>query len=255
MKKVIVVLTIAFLAAASFAAYNLSWTGGAGTTDWHTATNWETDGGTNEIPSGDTILHTGPGTIDMDADGESSKSQLGELGDAVLNINNGATWASNGWLTNGYKFGYTSTINIDGTINVSTQRTYLSNAGEGIINVNGGAFNLNGHGLYLGQKSTGYGILNLNSGSMYINGISGTYFFVGSYSNAWEINIDDGILTVNGDVTDFVATYADQFNPINGKTEIVAELNPFGQTVIYATPEPATFGLLGLGFAMLRKKK
>lgn len=254
MKKVVVLLIVVCLGGLSFAAYNLNWTGGAGTTDWHTAANWQTDGGTNEIPSGDTILHTGPGTIDMNADGVSSKSQLGELGDAVLNINAGATWASNGWLINGYKFGYTSTINIYGTINIALNRTYLSNSGQGIINVNGGAFNLNEHSLYLGQKSTGYGILNLNAGTMYIAGYAGVPFVVGSYGDTWEINIDDGVLTVEGDLRSFVTSNADQFNPINGKTEIVADYNG-SQTVIYATPEPATLSLLGLGFALLRRKK
>jgi hypothetical protein len=179
-----------------------------------------------------------------------------------LNIDGGTLNVSEfGHLGNGATDNGTITIN-SGTLNCGTMIPSLGNLkvgfnGTGTLNMNGGVLNLTTYlGIADGTGATANGTVNLNGGvinatdlRMRFNNIGGQQAF---------LVIKDGLLKLTNavDLTGKIEGWIDN-GWIKGATGYVAEtVYANGVTTVYATPEPATMSLLGLGLlSILRRKK
>lgn len=150
------------------------------------------------------------------------------------------------------------TIN-SGAINtgarVPTQGRFIVGlAGTGVVNMNGGALNLTAN-LIVAQNATARGTVNLNAGV--INAVDLVMAGTGGVAS---IVVKDGflVLTNAADLSVKIQGWIDNgwIKGAEGYTAYTAYDPDSHTTMVWATPEPATVCLLGLGaMALLRRNK
>ncbi len=132
------------LAAADSHAATALWTGGGGTSNWFTASNWDI----NAVPTAADLAATDGTTAIGQTGAVSNETYVGAFGTGVLTLSGGGTLANvNGFL--GFLNGTTGTVNIDGATSSWT----------------------NSNGIIVGVEGTGF--LNLTNGGQLSN-VSGT---------------------------------------------------------------------------------
>ncbi|ARN55780.1 FAD-dependent oxidoreductase [Sedimentisphaera salicampi] len=206
-----------FVLAISAANFGAFWDGGAGTTSWNDAANWDPDG----VPTTDTDISLGADPVQeivVSDNASSNRIDLGYDNGKDVNLTVDGAVLTTGWFVNASK-NVNSTVNITngGTLDTVLNRLYVANSGTGVLNVYDGTVkNLNTvYGIFMCDKSSGNGTINLYGGEIIANGIE-----AGLYSGQWQINIGSGQLILNGDHRSFLNTYSDNFIPFDGMTDI-----------------------------------
>jgi hypothetical protein len=271
------IVVMAFAGYASATTTYTEWTGTAGDGLWGTTGNWSTgvplytdSGGIAGNPNGKGGFKRGAagvsptfssGTYGVDIlvfGGAAGATTDLTIDGATLNISEYITLAANtnddGQLT--MKSG---TINTG--VNFNNVRFYMSQLGTGRLNMQGGTINV---GLNYPTPAGTFGELWMSGTS---GAGSGTLYLDGGVINASDLQkgngtmsiiITDGVLLLKNaaDLTGKIQGWIDDGVIRGGEGyEAVTELVG-GVTKVYATPEPATMSLLGLGLlSILRRKK
>jgi len=151
-------------------------------------------------------------------------------------------------------------INAGGTINTGTMipaqgRFIVGKAGPGVVNMNGGTLNLTSY-LTIAPDAlvTANGLVNLNSGTIYATDL---LMAAGGLGTARMV-ITDGFLVLQGNDTATLAPWLNTWITTTnaGGTIMAAYDLDSGTTTVWATPEPATVCLLGLGaMGLLRRNR
>ena len=180
----------------------LQWDGGAATSNWMTAQNWNTDviPGTADKAGFKTatgaVVNTPVQTfMDMTLGGSSGGILTLQPG-AVLNCTN--TWSM------GQSSNETGVLEMTGGTLTVGSWFYLGNAGAGTINISGGSITISGtFNISNGAAPASVGTVNLNGGTINANGSFG----MGVGGGTGRLNITAGRLVINGNVTGTIAGY------------------------------------------------
>ncbi len=185
------------------AAY-IQWDGGAGTSDWNNAVNWNTDviPGTADkagfkTATGAVVTTTVPTFADM---------TLGGTGGGILTLQSGAVLNC----TNTWSMGQSDlevgvlAMSSGSSITVGSW-LYVGNAGTGTINMTGGSITIGGvFSIAYGSDPTvtKTGTVNLDGGT-----ITAATFRMANLGGTARLNITGGKLIINGNVTTTIAGY------------------------------------------------
>jgi hypothetical protein len=188
-----------FLSSVCPAAY-IQWDGGAGTTNWNAAQNWNGDviPGTADkagfkTATGAVVATTVPTFMQMTLGSNQGNGILTVQPGAVINCTD--TWAM------GQSSGETGTLNISGGNITVGSWFYVGNAGIGTVNMTGGSINVSAlFSIAFAAGSTG--TVNLDSGT-----ITAATFSMAPGGGTARLNITAGKLIVNGNITATIATY------------------------------------------------
>lgn len=190
-----------------------------------TGTAW---GGTASPVDGDTAYIQSGSTVELDADGWVTQMAVGTWSDYsdpslpdfdTLNITNGATLYTNGWVWIGNTLGDVGVVNIwEGSTYDCSSVLNLGYNGDGVMNVYGTLkvpFSESPEsGLYIQNPwadGTGSGVLNVYAGGTVIGWVT--------LGPAGKINIESGLLRLEGD--NWGTSWNDYLGPMVG-SQVVA---------------------------------
>ncbi len=182
------------------AATNATWDGGAGTSDWNTATNWNPDTVPGSNSKAVLKFVTGP-IVTTSTPTVSAVSLGGNGGVGILTVQPGAvinctdTWAM------GQSSGEGGVLAISGGAITIGSWFYVGNGGTGTVNMSGGSISV--AALFSIAFATGStGTVNLDGGT-----ITAATFSMAPSSGTARLNITGGRLIINSDVTGTIAGY------------------------------------------------
>ena len=153
------------------------------------------------------------------------------------------------------------TVEEGGTINCGVMlpnegRFLVGKAGRGVLNMNGGTLNLTSYlTIAPDALTTANGTVNLNSGFIYATDLM---MAIGGLGTA-RIVVKDGYLILNNanDLSGKIQGWINSnwISAAPGYTVYTAFDADSSITTVWATPEPATIGLLAIGGMIVRKLK
>ncbi len=156
-----------------------------------------------------------------------TRSYVGYWSNAQMIVEAGGVFTTDHRLYLGYKPGATGTVDIAGTVNVTSNKILIGDDGTGFLNVlDGGVLNVRN-----------YLSMTINSNSFLDIQGTGKVSAAGNYLTDAEALIAGGRIKGDGVAGGVIATYADDV------------------TTITVIPEPATMILLGLGGLLIRKRR
>jgi hypothetical protein len=268
LRKSLLVALLALVSISQAAVVYNEWSGGAGTSDWNTATNWKLGyvpfifNGTNQIKAGFKV----GGTISIwpvitestSPIPQADQITLGGISGGFLTINSG-TLNIGEYITIGANTGENGIFYVNGgSINTGVGYTnshlFIGQKGTGTLYMNGGTINLPSSGnLRIADQSGSSGKLYLNAGTIYANDLLMPFAAAGS------IDITGGSLVLNGNDTAAVNAFISAGKIVtsleNGVIQVSFDAGT-NKTTLSAIPEPATLCLLGLGaFGFFGRKK
>ncbi len=209
--------TLIFLGLCFQLTAQVNWTGGAGTTDWNTAGNWDTGipTSTDEVIIDDeTVVLSGTATV----------LKLNLLQSSNLTIDAGATLTVDGFMDNddGFEVNNSAMVTNNGTLNVSNINGATATSADGLYVrgtfINNGSIvisNIAQHGLFIqrGNFTNNIGATINISSSGVINGDGDNLYVDDSGSTL-------GLLTNNGTITITTTLGADDGIYINDNSSI-----------------------------------
>ncbi|MDD5134305.1 MAG: metallophosphoesterase [Phycisphaerae bacterium] len=179
----------------------IQWDGGAGTSNWNTAANWNGDviPGTADkagfkSPTGAVVSTTVPTFMDM---------TLGGVSGGILTVQPGAVLTCTNTWSMGQSYNETGVLNISGGSITVGSWFYVGNAGVGTINITGGSITIGGlFCIANGVAATSVGTVNLDGGTITVS-----TFNMAAGGGAAKLDITSGKLIINGNVTSAIAGY------------------------------------------------
>lgn len=156
-----------------------------------------------------------------------TRSYVGYWSDAQMIVEAGGVFSTSHRLYIGYKPGAIGTVDIAGTVNVTSNKILIGDDGTGFLNVlDGGVLNVRN-----------YLSIPINSSSFLDIQGTGKVSAAGNFLTDAEALIAGGRIKGDGVAGGVIATYADDV------------------TTITVIPEPATMILLGLGGLLIKKRR
>ncbi|MGA2916669.1 MAG: metallophosphoesterase [Sedimentisphaerales bacterium] len=184
----------------SAVVYN-QWTGGAGTSNWNTAGNWNlgyvphilAPDGINNVKAGSKSA-TGPVLVAGD-NADAYQFTLGGPGGGILTFNGGTLMLAQ-YITMGASVGDNGTLVMNsGTFNINTT-FFVGQLGQGTVNMTGGDVNAVGN-LTIADTAGATGTVNLNGGTIR----AASLLMNRSGGATAKMDIGGGTLILNGDQT------------------------------------------------------
>ena len=272
MKKVLAIIVLVAVSSTAFGARTHSYSEwrGSVSSDWNTAANWNN----TTVP----VVYDTPGVLHPETFSKAgfkgtyaSPDLTGKrvaVDQVVIGGVSGGTLTVAGGIIDVSEFvniGNTSAesgvlnINEGGTVNcgvmVATEgRFILGKQGSGVLNMNGGTLNLTSYlTIATDPVSPANGTVNLNSGFIYATDLQMANGGLGTA----RIVVKDGFLILNNanDLSGKIQGWINNgwISAAPGYTVYTAFDADSAITTVWATPEPATIGMLLLGGMIVRR--